>query len=252
MNCIYCNTPIDGNNRSSEHVLPQWIINKLGIGKTPFSLKSVSRDLFEFDITTPVPKTLTHKICKSCNNGWLHKIDDSCMELLSCFIDGIDPAQYLNLTNLEKLKTLLYKIFLNFFASGPKQFKQDKAEFYNLFYEKGSSPETTNLFFLDSPTDDKFAISTLDHWLLNFDSHKYKNDRFRFKFYLQLGKKAFILCDSGNNNTRILSDSNKLTPLLIHPSTLSTNLGLNLPCNPAVQDNIINRILLNSLMIIEM
>ncbi len=251
MNCIYCNTPIDGNNKSSEHVLPQWIINKLGIGKTPFSLKSVSRDLFEFDITTPVPKTLTHKICKSCNNGWLHKIDDSCMELLSCFIDGTDPAQYLNLTNLENLKTLLYKIFLNFFASGPKQFKQDKVEFYNLFYENGSSPEATNLFILNPPTDEIFALSALDHWLPTSETYKFENEGFRFKFYLQLGKIAFILCNSGNNNTRILFDSNILMPLSIHPSTLSTNLGLNYPCHPSVEDNIINRILVNSLLIIE-
>lgn len=251
MNCIYCSMPIDGKNKSSEHVLPQWIINKLGIAKTPFSLKSVSRDFFEFSIITPVPNTFTHKICNSCNNGWLHKIDESCMELLNCFMEGTDPAQYLNLTNIEKLKTLLYKIFLNFFATGPKQFKERRINFYNSFYEKTSPPENTNLFILTPPTDKSFTITALDHWFSDFDTHKYEGDGFRFKFYLQLGKIAFILCNSGSNNTRVLYDSNYLTPLSIHPSTLSADLGLNSPCHPSVQDNIINRILFNSLVITE-
>ncbi|MCG6036622.1 hypothetical protein MER72_04395 [Acinetobacter baumannii] len=124
MKCIYCKNEISGKEKTNEHVIPQWVIKKLDIKKKQLSFTSISEKLEVFKPMTPIPHTFTHKVCASCNNGWLCDIDESCKDLLEVMIDGTEAKDFLNRESVEKLRILIYKIFLNFFATGPSTFKE--------------------------------------------------------------------------------------------------------------------------------
>ena len=231
MECIYCKTEISGKEKTNEHVIPQWVIKKLDIKKKQLSFTSISEKLEVFKPTTPIPHTFTHKVCASCNNGWLCNIDESCKDLLEVMIDGKDPKDFLNRECVEKLRILIYKIFLNFFATGPSSFKEKKLNFYHDFFKTKKPPENVYLFVTPFLNDKIFSINHLDGWQELYENQIIDDDGsgFRFKFYLQLGESALVLCSSGDERNIIVYDERYLIPLYISRFSIPTNFEQTIP-----------------------
>jgi hypothetical protein len=166
MECIYCGQEVIGNSKTNEHVIPKWIIQYLQSEKLSLEVVPVSRAKQIFPPRNPVAMTLTHKICNICNNGWLSEIDNSCKDLVKDFIN----ANHLKKNNLSEIEgediknlyILIYKIFLNFMATGP--FKEDKLPFYKAFYQNPLTPSDVVLFICDISASKPISIGHLDNW----------------------------------------------------------------------------------------
>ncbi|MDO7243144.1 hypothetical protein Q5M44_01170 [Acinetobacter pittii] len=251
MICIYCGCNIKGK-KSQEHVIPQWIIKRIGIQKYKHKFVLVSHKLNRVGERTPVTNTITHTVCSECNNGWLSDIDKSCTKALTELIDSANIYQENLNDELNKICTLIYKIFLNFFATGPESFKKDKLHIFNEFYKHKCPPYNVELYLSKIRSDAPIRINHADIWIHNNDNYIYKDPLgIRFKFFLQLGKIAFVLCSSGDRAKTIVYDSKYLHPLVKNPPLLTTELGLDNTPPPEFEDNLENRILFNSLQIFE-
>ncbi|PKF31909.1 hypothetical protein [Acinetobacter proteolyticus] len=254
MICIYCGNESNGQDRTKEHVIPQWLIKKLGIEKQKCQFSPVSKYLEEFPITSPVPNTLVHKVCQTCNNGWLNEIDNSCKELLIKMITKDEYSHLLNTNNIQILQTLIFKIFLNFLATGPESFKNVRLEYFKEFYNYKYPPNGTELYISNILPREKFCISHLDHWqYFDKEIHESINETFKlnktlsFKFFLQLGKISFVLSHSGAD-ANIIYNPNMLTPLKIKGTTKPHAMRIE-KCISPVDSTIANIILYNSLKI---
>ncbi|MCH7338192.1 conserved hypothetical protein [Acinetobacter proteolyticus] len=249
MICIYCGQESIGQNITKEHVIPQWIIKKLDLKFYKLSLLPISRELKVFDARTPVINTLTHKICSKCNNGWLSEIDNSCIELLDYMIDGKDIYEIMDSENLKKLFNLIYKIFLNYLAIGPNSFKEKNISEYQEYFKYKFPPSDVNLFFCKIlASDGKFCISSLGLWpLVHENQFDYKNDGFGFKFYIQLGEVAFVLCKVSDTLVSIDYDDYLLSPIIIQNSTRNNLFHIMEVCPKPFVDTPANSILLNAL-----
>lgn len=254
MKCIYCNKELKGNEKTNEHVIPQWIIKELNIKNYKLNFTPVSKDFIAFKPRTPVANTLTHKVCRKCNNGWLSDIDKSCTSLLRELMAGRFPKELMTISNINKLYTFLYKVFLNHFATSPDIFKKEKEEAYTSFYKDRFPPKTVELFISKVIDENKnIILAHLDHWffLVNNEIKYKKQSGFRFKSYLQLGKVGFIICNSGIENRKIIFDPRFLTPLKCDKNITPKLINELELCDPSIPDEFINHYLFNIIQISE-
>jgi hypothetical protein len=247
--CIYCGKEITGQSKTNEHVIPQWIIKYLESEKIPTGVVLVNNRKEIFPPRNSVAMTMTHKICNDCNNGWLSKIDNSCKEILTDFINAnhfkkLTSKEY-SKEDIENLYILIYKIFLNFMATSP--FKIDKIPFYKAFFEKHLTPSDVVLFYSSISTSKPISIGHLDNWSLITDNSVLdwstgSESGLRFKMFVQLGYSSFVLCCAGNSKGKIVYDDSFLIPIVDNFG--SKVMKSNLEPHPApVDDNIVNRIL---------
>lgn len=249
MNCIYCDTLLTGQNKTNEHIIPQWMIRHLEIKHHRHNIQPVSKELIKFKPRYPVTHTFTYKICNTCNNGWLSQIDNSCKELLILLMDGNEEKakEVADQISADNLHTLIYKIFLNYFATSPESFKKDKLKFYKSFFEERTAPKDTILFISNVCINQKVAIVHSDAWLFEYINQldMNQNNNFRFKFYLQLGHVAFVLCSTGEENKSIIYDPLYISPFSLSGMVYTADLNMMTPCPDVIDDTFLNRFLFN-------
>lgn len=246
--CIYCNKEIKGD-KSNEHVIPVWIFNHLKAKKQEINLLAISKEQIVHPERNSVPNTMTHKICGECNLGWLSALDSSCMETVKLLSGGNRPTpqslQSLEQAEIDKLRNLIYKIFLNLVATSP--FKTGKEQHYRDFHDSRAAPYNVVLFYCAVCTTAPITICHSDNWAssLGVDLRNMAPEDgmgLRFKFYLQLGHAAFVLASTANSKFAIAYDPSILAPISgfgeLHPDKLS----LDPPLLPT-QDTIANRVL---------
>lgn len=250
MKCIYCNKEFSNKEKSGEHVIPQWILKYLDSKKHGLNIIPISKYLEVHPTRTLIADALKHNICATCNNGWLSKIDNSCIGLLKELMDSksIDlDSLYKKYGNdaFDKLEILIYKIFLNFFATSP--FREKKSQLYRNFKLTKKTPPGINFFLcLRGNNDKKISIGHSDIWnnsLLICDPIiEHNSPRIRFKFFIQLGNCALVMLSTGPIIKSILYDESFLIPLktdnlcIPYKSTLEAHPG-------PIEDTPANRIL---------
>jgi hypothetical protein len=67
---------------SQEHVFPQWL-SKTGSHAGPYQMQRGAKE-----ITTPVIEIITKRVCKDCNTGWMHRIEDGAQAVFEPLLDG--------------------------------------------------------------------------------------------------------------------------------------------------------------------
>lgn len=255
MKCIFCDCLINSSNRSREHVIPQWIIRKLNIEKKQLAFWGISPTTGISKTIKPTPNTFVHKICGTCNNGWLHDIDDSCIEVANWMMSYSKEKESLttfNQNSIHQLYTFIYKIFLNYFATSPESYRKDKLILYKNFYENKYPFTGTEFFFCTKPADENFAINHSNNWMalepsievLNGDD--FPDFTLGFKFYIQLGAVAFVLCNTGTENFATVYDPSMLIPLVVKSTSISQKMNYEI-CIPPTPNTPENLILFNSL-----
>lgn len=90
--CVFCGEPFGpSRQRSHEHAVPKWCAELLAdrgaayhtlIAQTEAGVKTVDQGL-----RNPFTTTL-NEVCKPCNEGWMHELEQSSESLLSHLIQG--------------------------------------------------------------------------------------------------------------------------------------------------------------------
>jgi hypothetical protein len=87
--CIFCGELLTGN-REKEHVIPQWLLDHLGIRDTELFL-AVAKS--EDDSITESRRHVADefvegRVCGGCNSGWMSRLENESKSLLISLIDG--------------------------------------------------------------------------------------------------------------------------------------------------------------------
>jgi hypothetical protein len=101
--CIFCDESLTGN-RSEEHCIPRWLIEHLGLRDDQILLgvaQTANNEILE-SRHQPVGNFVEGRVCGTCNNGWMNRLENEARPILKSLVDGKIPI--FNTTPEEKLK----------------------------------------------------------------------------------------------------------------------------------------------------
>jgi hypothetical protein len=90
--CLFCGKEL-ARVRAREHVFPRWLLNELNIGEEPINPT-------QFRPSGEVVSTREHllenlqegRVCATCNNGWMSKLEVDARPLLRPLMEGTGPV----------------------------------------------------------------------------------------------------------------------------------------------------------------
>ena len=95
------------------------------------------------DVRRWAPKDSTgvtvNEVCKPCNEGWMHRMEEAVRPFLSQMIEG-GPALVLDEVKATLLAAWIYKIMLLFDLVGPQEYRRFQRAQYEGFYERQHPP----------------------------------------------------------------------------------------------------------------
>jgi hypothetical protein len=95
--CAFCDTPLNKDNRSKEHILPQWLLDFLEIREEiiqPTHFSNIGEIITKRHHT--LGGLLAGQICSLCNNGWMSQLEQEAMPILKPLIIGKTTVVDLN------------------------------------------------------------------------------------------------------------------------------------------------------------
>ena len=74
--CVFCDSELSNQNRSVEHIIPQWLLDELDIRKVRIEPSHMS---IEKGLVSKRKHTLENlkagHVCRQCNNGWMSSLE---------------------------------------------------------------------------------------------------------------------------------------------------------------------------------
>lgn len=95
--CVFCAASLNRENRSKEHVIPQWLLDFLGIRE-----EIIEPTHFSSDGSTQTKRNhtleglLAGRVCESCNGGWMSTLEQEAIPILKPLINGERAVVELN------------------------------------------------------------------------------------------------------------------------------------------------------------
>lgn len=87
--CVFCADSLNSENRSKEHVIPQWLLNFLGIREEIIEPTHFSSDgKTQSKRNHTLEGLLAGQVCESCNGGWMSKLEQEAIPILKPLING--------------------------------------------------------------------------------------------------------------------------------------------------------------------
>src|SRR5258708_1643614 len=99
--CIFCGNPLTGV-RAREHVIPQWLMEYLGIGEEQLYLAVAQSadDVVTNSRKHTAERFVEGRVCADCNNRWMSALETEAMPILKQLIDG--TISLLSISNAER------------------------------------------------------------------------------------------------------------------------------------------------------
>lgn len=104
--CVFCNRPIVGTNGAREHILPRWLLKRLGLDKDfvqglhsgiPWGKATIDTRIQSFS------SLVFGLVCSRCNNGWMSQLEAAAKPVLT----GLMSESVDSVTLDERAMTLL-------------------------------------------------------------------------------------------------------------------------------------------------
>ncbi|WP_461643942.1 hypothetical protein [Labilibaculum euxinus] len=222
-NCFLCGVPLTNENRTKEHVFPQWLINMFNLGTKKLSLLLNRKEIGYKQIIIPC--------CKKCNSATLAPLERRVREN---FIDFDDDE--FNLSDFEVALwagKIYYGVYLYDYLDAMKDkdidanlleylgdvFTQGDMKILHIYLQSLVKPIFVNCY------DKDFPISVV-HYNLQVPPHV--NRQFDYKtsfeansFMIRVGRKGFLISFDGGYLTKYLSfDFHKYGSERLHPLQL--------------------------------
>jgi hypothetical protein len=198
--CAFCDTPLTRENRSKEHVLPQWLIDFLLIRKekietTHFSSKGET-------LTTrkhTLENLLAGQICEVCNNGWMSELEQAAIPILKPLILGKTTVVELNDKERQIISRWTAKTAFALNSSSNYLKNVHLEHFRHIRCNIDSLPINVSSFGQQHHGDRAFYWIQSPTWWLEGESDKLaeigielKNSSYKVSF--QFGKLMLLIC----------------------------------------------------------
>jgi hypothetical protein len=144
--CIFCGSQLNGE-RALEHVIPQGLLDHLGIressiSQTHFSVDGSARSTRKHGLGS----LLAGKICRGCNSGWMSELESSAMQDVIALADAreevvdLAPQARFALAKWAMKTALVLNLASNFHRQVPPE------HYEWLCREEGSLPQRVVVF----------------------------------------------------------------------------------------------------------
>lgn len=167
--CAFCQR--DDRKITNEHVWPDWIRNCLPPG---FKQLHVQMHRAKNEVRHWSPKDSTgvtvNDICKPCNEGWMHVLEESVREPFLCEMIKRGASVALNEKQVTTLATWAYKIVLVFNLVGPSELRCFTQAHYDALYADPSKPPLSGLVIWLASYDGSMLSTATDRGL-TFSDH---------------------------------------------------------------------------------
>lgn len=94
--CIFCETQITKSNKSNEHVIPRWIIERIHPEYTKFIGKHTSfpnnPEVIFNQRDQSFNSLVLGNVCKECNTKWMSKLENETKPILLAILDDRSPV----------------------------------------------------------------------------------------------------------------------------------------------------------------
>ena len=215
--CIFCRNSLQ---KSKEHVIPKWILKHLKIEKREIALPV-------FDKTTPAlipidkcnPKEILKnmkslerrkmtlnslvegRVCKTCNNGWMGKLEEKAKDILIPLMDSKRITAELGNEERFLIARWLFKtlVVLNSSSGYRQLFSEDQLSSY--YEDVKSFPKGVAFFCQQHHGPEPFFWLQTQYWpIQNYEDQEIAEDNYienmknSFKISLQLGKLILLMC----------------------------------------------------------
>jgi hypothetical protein len=161
--CLFCENAVN----SREHVWPDWILNRLSL-KKPLHQKLGSGP----EVLLPNPEQKTRAVCETCNNGWMHKLEEANIPLIGNLMQ--DVAFSLSGSQQYQVATWAVKMSMigDFLARSHRPFFYDQAEREQLRFAT-TLPAHTSVWVARYAFPDHIGFWGTDAWNLDKTVHAF-------------------------------------------------------------------------------
>jgi hypothetical protein len=117
--CWFCGTALIAATTSKEHVFPQWLQKELGLGAVAMTPTWHAQPLGELldQRNQTWGSLVAGRICRSCNNGWMSKLEKMAMPVLLPLVRGDRDVRHLTTQGAQKVATWAVKTVLTLSAA---------------------------------------------------------------------------------------------------------------------------------------
>lgn len=198
--CLFCNEPLTLDNKSKEHIIPQWLLDFLEIRETKIQPTHLSS---KGEMTSMRNQTLegliAGHVCKDCNNGWMSSLEQQAMPILKPLIMGERGVAELNQTERDIIGRWTAKTAycLN---SASNYHKNVPADHFKFIKENEKSlPSKVSSYGQQNQGERKFYWLQFPVWLLhgkaeNLEIIGEELKTTSYKISFQFGKLMLIIC----------------------------------------------------------
>lgn len=197
--CVFCQTLLTKENRSKEHVIPQWLLDFLDIRQekiqpTHFSHQGHLKSTRDHSLES----LIAGQVCEECNGGWMSNLEQETIPILKPLITGVRVVVELNDKERQILGRWTAKtaFALNSSSNYLKNVPVDHYEYVRTHSD--SLPEKVSTFGQQHHGERTFYWVQSPTWILNGHEsqlnvlgEKLKNSSYKIAF--QFGKLMLLI-----------------------------------------------------------
>jgi hypothetical protein len=163
--CIFCDTSLTGV-RAREHAIPQWLQEHLGIPDEQL-LHGVAQSSDNSVVESRSQSTssfIEGRVCKSCNNGWMSRLETEAMEILKLLIAG--TASLLSISDAERTVVAKWATKTSYVISHATLLKKtpDPSHLRYMRDNGGAVPPRVGVYGSQYPATANFHQLQLNKW----------------------------------------------------------------------------------------
>jgi hypothetical protein len=197
--CVFCETPLTRENRSKEHVIPQWLLEFLNVREEKIQPTHVSN---KGEILTTrqhtLEKLLAGQICEVCNCGWMSELEQVAIPIIKPLIRGASTVVELNDTERQILSRWSAKTAFALNSSSNYLKNIPSTHFEHIRIKTDCLPLKVSSYGQQHHGDRPFYWIQSGTWILNGNSNniselatELKNNSYKISF--QFGKLMLLI-----------------------------------------------------------
>jgi hypothetical protein len=183
--CLFCTTPL--TERAREHVIPQWLIDYLGIrDEDLFQGIAQTQDGALLKQRTHVAQSFVEgRVCKQCNSGWMSSLENQIRPFLLDLMSGQRSLHALSAEERLLLARWTAKTAFVLSCAAPLDAVVPEDHPRTLKELSDTLPAGVGVFANQHEPTGKFSYVQKNHWLRFSDEEQPEHPQ-RYKVALQL------------------------------------------------------------------
>jgi hypothetical protein len=183
--CLFCSNPL--TERTREHVIPQWLIDYLGVGDEDLfhGIAQNEHGVLPKQRAQMLQSFVENRVCRQCNNGWMSALENQARPLVIDLMTGQRTLHALGPEQRVLLGRWAAKTVFVLSNAAPMQAAVPEDHPPTLREVSETLPAGIGVFANQHEHTGKFSYVQKNHWL-RFSEEEQPEHPQRYKIALQL------------------------------------------------------------------